>query len=198
MTLAKEPRPNLTHLAWCALIAVRLARQEGKASSPLKEHLFIMQWLTTAQKRHLFPKDVAPDIAWLLNEGKRYGFGASLCSKIDYIHRSGSRELACQSVLFRLTFFVDTLKTMGWLNFLLSPEDWASGWRNSRTACAVYTAKERLNPSFDENGALNTPLELRFTGDASGLPALAIQCHVNLQQQGEKDGFSVFILHPDV
>ena len=55
-TLAWQKRPteNLAHLAWCILAAVGLARQEGKALSALQTHMFIMQWLLTAQKHKLF------------------------------------------------------------------------------------------------------------------------------------------------
>jgi len=72
VTAANETRPTseLSHLAWCALVAVRLAQQEEKAQSPLQQHLFIMQWLTTVQKRHLLPKNVAPDIVkWNTKSG---------------------------------------------------------------------------------------------------------------------------------
>ncbi|WWU89265.1 hypothetical protein QJR53_22575 (plasmid) [Yersinia enterocolitica] len=39
-----------------------------------------MQWLLIAQKRNLFPKCVAPDIIWLLTQGKNMGSGPT-CSK---------------------------------------------------------------------------------------------------------------------
>lgn len=196
MTVAYETRPTseLSHLAWCALVAVRLAQQEGKAQSPLQQHLFIMQWLTTAQKRHLLPKNVAPDIAWLLAQGKKYGFSANLLNKIDYIYRSSVGELTTQSVLFRFTYFIETLKTMGWLDFLVPPKDWENGWKCSETTSAVYTPKALLHPSFDGTGALIKPLPIRFTGDISGVYALMEQCYLTFRQHPELTGFSVFTL----
>lgn len=158
MTAAYETRPTseLSHLAWCALVAVRFAQQEGKARSLLQQHLFIMQWLTTAQKRRLLPKYVAPDIAWLLAQGKKYGFSANLLDKLEYIYRSSVGELATQSVLFRFTYFIETLKTMGWLDYLVPPKDWENGWKCSETARAVYTPKAQLHPSFAHSGRLLT------------------------------------------
>lgn len=50
-TSLKRPTEELAHLAWCILAAVGLARQEGRALSALQTHMFIMQWLLTAQKR---------------------------------------------------------------------------------------------------------------------------------------------------
>jgi len=106
------------------LTSVRLPKKRGKAQSSLQQHLFVMQWLLTAQKRKLFPKSVAPDIMWLLAQGKKYGLGANLLTKVEYIYRSSAGELAEQSDLFRFTYFVETLKTMGWLDFMVSRKEW--------------------------------------------------------------------------
>lgn len=196
MTVDYETRPTseLSHLAWCALVAVRLAQQEVKAQSPLQQHLFVMQWLTTAQKRRLLPKNVTPDIAWLLAQGKKYGFSANLLNKIDYIYRSSVGELATQSTLFRFTYFIETLKTMGWLDFLVPPKDRVNGWKCSETASAVYTPKAQLHPSFDDTGELIKPLSIRFTGDISGVFALMEQCHLSFHQEADYAGCSTFAL----
>ena len=140
--------------------------------------MFIMQWLTTAQKRKLFPRSVAQDILWLIHEGKRYGFSAKLHRKLEYIWRASSGELLKQSVLFRFTFFIETLKTMDWRDFLLSPQEWDSYHRESVTANAVYTPKAELHPAFSDGGELIKPLEIRFTGDISGVFPLLEQCHL--------------------
>ena len=38
------------HLAWCALVALALARQNGDVLSPAQENLFLTRWLATALK----------------------------------------------------------------------------------------------------------------------------------------------------
>ncbi|WP_439292237.1 MULTISPECIES: DUF2913 family protein [Rahnella] len=78
MTTAYQTRltSELANLAWCILVAVRLVQQDGKAQSHLQQHLFIMRWLTTAQKQKRFPKTISRDINWLQGQGKRYGFMA--------------------------------------------------------------------------------------------------------------------------
>ncbi|RDA61891.1 DUF2913 family protein [Hafnia paralvei] len=80
-----KPTQELAHLAWCLLL--QLAKQEGKAQTPMIQHRLIMQWLAGAQKLKRFPKSVATDIQWLLNQGKIYGFGAKLKEKVDYLYR---------------------------------------------------------------------------------------------------------------
>ncbi|TNV10481.1 DUF2913 family protein, partial [Buttiauxella sp. B2] len=42
------------HLAWCALMALHLARQDGNVISASQESLFITRWLATALKQRRF------------------------------------------------------------------------------------------------------------------------------------------------
>ncbi|EDF0513819.1 DUF2913 family protein [Salmonella enterica subsp. enterica serovar Enteritidis] len=56
------------HLAWCALVALALARQNGDVLSPAQENLFLTRWLATALKQRRFSREVTPDIEWLLND----------------------------------------------------------------------------------------------------------------------------------
>lgn len=37
------------HLAWCALIALSLARQEGRVQSGQQEDLFLIRWFADAE-----------------------------------------------------------------------------------------------------------------------------------------------------
>lgn len=194
----KRPDTELAHLAWCILVAISLARHEGKALSQLQTHMFIMQWLSTAQKRKLFPKSLAKDIIWLQEQGKRYGQAARLYSKVEYIWLASSGELASQSPLFRFTCMIDTLRTMGWQDYLLSDADWQHGWKSSQEAPALYTQKSRLHDSFTETGELIVPLEIRLTGDHKGLFPLLEQCRLVADEQPANEGFSVFLLHTHV
>lgn len=193
----KRPTEELMHLAWCLLVAIKLSQKQGKIRTDLQIHMFIMQWLATAQKRKLFPRTVAQDILWLIEQGRRYGFGAKLHRKVEYIWRSSTGELLKQSVLFRFTYFIETLKTMGWMDFLLSPEEWRSYRKESATASAVYTPKAELHPAFSDSGEMLKPLEIRFTGDISGVFPLLEQCHLKSEQRPDEEGFSVIILLPE-
>lgn len=192
-----RPTQDLAHLAWCLLIAVKLARQEGKAHSSMQVHLFIMQWLSTAQKRKLFSKTLAPDIIWLQEQGKRYGAAARLYSKAEYIWLASSGELAQQSTLFRFTYMIDTLRTMGWQDYLLSSKDWNDEWKLAANIPAIYTPKEELHLSFTPKGALVRPLSLRFTGDISGIPPLLSQCNIEAKPLPDGLGYSVLQLLPE-
>ena len=39
------------HLAWCALVALALARKNGDVLSPVQENLFLTRWLAAALKQ---------------------------------------------------------------------------------------------------------------------------------------------------
>ncbi|HDR2587865.1 TPA: DUF2913 family protein [Enterobacter ludwigii] len=195
--LPKRPTEDLAHLAWCILVAVGLARLEGRALTSLQTHTFIMQWLLTAQKRKLFPRMLASDIIWLQEQGKRYGLSARLYSKVEYIWLASSGELAQQSTLFRFTYMIDTLRTMGWKDMLLSAKEWAAGGTPAGNVCAIYTPKDVLHKSFTDKGELIEPMELRLTGDISGIPALLAQCNLNTERLPDDDGYVVYQLLPE-
>ncbi|EFD1588664.1 DUF2913 family protein [Escherichia coli] len=102
------------HMAWCALVALALARQDGSVQSPAQENLFLTRWLATPLKQRRFPRDVAPDIEWMLKQGRHLGVRAKLASKLDYLWRSFTGELSEQNDLFRLTYALETTKDMCW------------------------------------------------------------------------------------
>ncbi|EBB6726176.1 DUF2913 family protein [Salmonella enterica] len=191
-----NPAPELTHMCWCLMVAVNMARHAGQIPSPLQEHLFIMQWLANAQKRHLFPKTVAKDISIFIAYGKQFGFGAKLYDKVESIYRSGLREPGDESALFRFNHLIETLKKRGWFDHLMSSQEWENYQKLSETANAVYTSKDLLNDSFDDKGALVRPLPLRFIGDTSGILHLFDECRFVVRQLPEASGFSVMEILP--
>ncbi|EJQ9383903.1 DUF2913 family protein [Salmonella enterica] len=180
------------------MVAVRLAQRAGKALSPLQTHMFIMQWLSVAQKRKLFPRSLAQDIIWLQEQGKRYGPAARLYSKVEYIWLASSGELAGQSTLFRFTCMIDTLRTMGWQDFLLSDDDWHNGWKVKAEIPAIYTQKSRLHCSFTETGKLIQPFEIRLTGETGGLFPLLEQCRLTVEKSLTTQVYTVLLLQPDL
>ena len=73
----------LSHLAFCALAALGLARQDGVAGTVYAENLFLIRWLATAQKQKRFTKEVAIDIQWLLERGRRHGPAGKLRQHLE-------------------------------------------------------------------------------------------------------------------
>ncbi|WP_447880654.1 DUF2913 family protein [Serratia fonticola] len=155
---------DLAHLAFCALIALQTAIQDGAVTSPMAEHLFIVRWLATAQKQKRFPKTVAIDIQLLLDKGRKQGIGAKLKSHLEYVWRSCSGEIRQQSALFRLTYTLESLKTLGWRNELVTPAEWDSGALDD-AAPALYVVKTALQSAFTAKGQLIAPLEFKVVGD---------------------------------
>lgn len=192
----KRPADDLAHLAWCLLVALRLAQQEGRAVSALQQHLFIMKWLTTAQKRKLFPKSVARDILWLSAQGKQYGCDARLARKAEFIWRTSRNMLEQQNTLFRFTYFIETLKSAGWRDFLLPRTEWDIYTRKA-DGQAIYTSKARLHAVFTEQGNLVAPLVLRLTGNTEGIVPLLAQYCLRAEQQPDEKGFHILVLMPE-
>lgn len=78
------------HLAWCALVALHTAREDGLVLSESQENLFISRWFAQAKKQRRFSRDVATDIDWILDQGRRLGVRARLRHKLDHLWRSST------------------------------------------------------------------------------------------------------------
>lgn len=129
----------LSHLAFCALAALGLARQDGIVGTPYAENLFLIRWLATTQKQKRFPRSVAVDIALLLERGP----AGKLRQHLEYLWRSCSGNLAAQSDLFRLTYATETLKDRDWDNYVMDAREWRSAPPSRRPSTTVFTSKKR-------------------------------------------------------
>ncbi len=166
------------HLAWCAMVALQLAKRDGQVHSESQENLFLTRWLATALKQHRFPRDVAPDIEWLLKQGRTLGARAKMLHKLDYLWRSCTGELSEQNDLFRLTYGLETAKEMHWIYRLLTDREWSG--RNAipmnPNVNAIYLSRSSLDAAFDDDGKQITPLMARITGSVAGLEKLLDRC----------------------
>ncbi|EMJ5851712.1 DUF2913 family protein [Klebsiella aerogenes] len=166
------------HLAWCALVALALARQNGDVLSPAQENLFLTRWLATALKQRRFSRDVAPDIEWLLKQGRQLGVSAKLANKLNYLWRSCTGELSEQNDLFRLTYALETAKDMSWNYRLLSDREWSGRYAVSLNAGVngIYLSRTNLDAAFDDDGRQINPLLTRLTGNVGGVVKLFNRC----------------------
>lgn len=70
---------------------------------------------------------MAIDIQLLLGKSRKQGNGAKLKSHLEYDWRLCSCDIRQQNALFRLTYTLGSLKTLGWRNELVTPAEWDSG-----------------------------------------------------------------------
>ncbi|EAA2307160.1 DUF2913 family protein [Salmonella enterica subsp. enterica] len=180
----QEQADRSAHLAWCALIALHLARQDGHVHSESQENLFLVRWLAGAEKQRRFSRDMASDIRWLLKEGRSLGIRARLRSKLEYLWRAGSGDILAQTDMFRLTWGLDTLKGYRWCYHILSDSEW-SGQRRmhlSPDVNAVSLLRSSLNRAFADDGSQVYPVRVRVNGNIAALEALLTSCGWQLQQ----------------
>jgi len=169
---------NQGHFAWCALLALHLAKQDGKIRSAAHENLFLIRWLTTALKQHRFPRELAPEMHWLINQGKIYGVRANLTGKLDYLWRSCTSELLKQDDLFRLTCSLERAKNASWQYYLLSDREWSGrhAVKNRAAAKAIYISRTSLDAAFDNSGHQIHPLMAQITGQPNSMCDLLYAC----------------------
>ncbi|MBG6243216.1 MAG: DUF2913 family protein [Candidatus Symbiopectobacterium sp. Dall1.0] len=162
----QETTYDLSHLAFCALVALHLAHQDRVAGSLYAENLFLVRWLAQAQKQKRFPKSVSVDIGYLLEKGRQQGPTSKLRQRLEYLWQSCTGEVTKQSDLFRLTFATECLKDQGWNNEVMSDREWLSGRisESERNRNCFYVEKSALNAAYSENGKQLHALEFRVTG----------------------------------
>lgn len=161
---------TLAHFAWCALVALRTAQQDGQALSPLSTHAFLLSWLTVAYKQKRFPRAIGADIESLVVLGSQKGLAASLFSRLEYLWSSCSGPVSAQSDLYRLTLAIKQLKSKGWVNAAVSDRDWdneALLVQEYSDTDALLVRKSALTCGFSEKGKLVAPVEFLVKGNLS-------------------------------
>ncbi|ECF6832410.1 DUF2913 family protein [Salmonella enterica subsp. enterica] len=168
----------LAHFAWCALVALRTAQQDGQALSPLSMHAFLLRWLTVAYKQKRFTRAIASDIEALLTLGRNKGLAASLFGRLEYLWVSCTGPVIAQSDLYRLTYAIEQLKSEGWVNAVVSDREWGTEalTEEYRDIDALLVRKSALTDGFSDEGKLIAPVEFLVTGDLSSCIAL-FQAH---------------------
>ncbi|WP_370612403.1 DUF2913 family protein [Citrobacter meridianamericanus] len=175
------------HLVWCAMIALRLARQDGRVRSEQQENLFLVRWFADAERQRRFSRDVASDIRWMLQQGRSLGVRAQLAKKLDYIWRSTTGNILEQTELFRLTWGLETAKNQQWLYHILSDTEWLRLRRQSINpdVCAVYIPKSALEKAFSDKGKQTAPVPVRITGNTEAFGVLLTSCGWQIQPSPE-------------
>ncbi|MGS0639234.1 DUF2913 family protein [Citrobacter sp. VF227] len=164
----------LAHFAWCVLVALRIAQQDGLALSPLSTHAFLLRWLAVAYKQKRFPRAIASDIEGLLTLGRKQGPAAGLLHRLEYLWSSCSGPVSAQSDLYRLTYVIEQLKSQGWVSAVVSDGEWSSGTLADeyRNANALVVRKSALTRGFTDEGRLVAPVEFMVTGNQSACMAV--------------------------
>lgn len=160
---------ELAHFAWCALVALRTAQQDGQALSPLSTHTFLLRWLTVAYKQKRFSRAIASDIEGLLTLGRNKGLAAGLFNRLEYLWVSCTGPVTAQSDLYRLTYVIEQLKSEGWVNAVVSDREWGTETLTEeyRDIDALLVRKSALTGGFSNEGKLVAPVEFQVTGNLS-------------------------------
>ena len=138
----------MAHLAWCALVALRLTQPEGQALSPL------MRWLAVAQKQRRFPRSIASDLEKLLRLGRPKGVAADLHLRLEKLWHACSDSVSRQSDLYRLALTIKTLKDQNWLNATVADIEWdiLALITEYAGSSALLVKKSDLMSYFSEDG----------------------------------------------
>lgn len=180
---------HINHFAWCALVALSIARQDGGANSPTQENLFMTRWLAQAEMKKLFSRKVAGDIHWLLKDGRNLGAHADLRGKLEYLWRDTKGDIHLASDLFRLQHVLHGLQLGGWNYGALSEAEWTERKQLRRlpAASGLYLSRKALEASFDGQGNQCLLLDVHFTGSLAALNILLERAGWWCEKAGSND-----------
>ena len=86
----------------------------------------------------------------------------------EYLHQSCTEPLAQQSDLFRLTHAIEYLRAQGWVNAVVSDEEWEpeSLYAEYADVSALLVRKSELQRHFTEQGRQSAPVDFIVAGDS--------------------------------
>ncbi|CND47524.1 DUF2913 family protein [Yersinia intermedia] len=164
----KVTTAEISHLAFCALVALHLADQETPLTTPTAENVFLVRWLAKAQKQRRFSKNVAIDIQWLLSKGQQQGgLTGQLKLHLEYLWFACSGQPEQQSDLFRLSYAMEALKARGWEHRVINErkKEGSKGQPHMPQRNKYHIQKNDLECCFTADGEQYKTLFLRITGN---------------------------------
>jgi hypothetical protein len=196
---AEQTVADLAHLSWCALMALHLAWQDGQALSPLSTHTFLLRWIAVAQKQRRFPKSVAGDIDTLLSMGRKKGPGAGLHARFGDLFDTCSQPAAQQSALHRLTYAIEKLKMIGWVNAIVGDEEWCSDAlvAEYKDISALLVRKTDLQHHFSEKGRLRSTVDMMVVGDVDNMIGVFSEYGLDVSVRQHHSDWHLLTLHSD-
>ncbi|TCL02201.1 MULTISPECIES: DUF2913 family protein [Sodalis] len=192
--LTEEVAGFLAHFSFCALVALNLARQDGRAGNTVSDHLFLMRWLEGAQRQKRFPREVAAEMLLLQRLGKKNGPPANLPKKLQHLWEicTGIRPQLSDVAL--LNTAIAQLKENGWLNELLSQAEWRQGIPTDIVHSginAILAERLAIESAFSKNGMLMSPLEFLICGDAAAAINAFTDVSLTLSSTSEPQKFQL-------
>ncbi|MCW6034461.1 DUF2913 family protein [Pantoea sp. JK] len=162
------------HLAWCGLMALSIARRNGVIRSSAQENLFLCRWLATAEKKRLFPRELASDITWRLKEGREKGLQADLPSKLEYLWRASRGDRMDQSDLFQLQHIMHAIKLTGINYGVLNESEWEGkhSVKLSQAVPGVYLRRADIDSGFNLDGKQLKKISVLITANLAAVDDL--------------------------
>ncbi|EIV7690290.1 DUF2913 family protein [Salmonella enterica] len=191
---------NLESFSWAGLVAMKMAWREGNITSGFSEHVFIMNWLTTARKSKLFPQAASSEIDYLINDGRMKGHNSGLRTKLEYIYSCCQKDIRKQAAYFRFTRIMEVLKNEGWKGYLLTSAKWKALRRESFGAKEnfIFMSEADVKVSFNSNGRLTRALELRVSGDIKTAESVFENYYLPVRTECQDGGRYYFYLFPEL
>ncbi|MEZ3499843.1 DUF2913 family protein [Pantoea sp. KPR_PJ] len=168
----------IAHFAWCALIALHIARKEGAIDTLHAEHVFLLKWFGNALRQHTFNECTEAEIRWLLHQALMFGQPFNLPGKLNLLWNASSGAIEEGSDLLHLTQAVENIKAAGWDYALLTAEEWQTSIRHRAEyhRNALLLLRSSVDNAFDQTGKQKAEIMAIASGQLKWLKTMLEAC----------------------
>ncbi|WP_129543268.1 hypothetical protein [Serratia sp. 1D1416] len=101
-----------------------------------------------------------------------------------------------QPALLRLTQAIERLKSLGWVNAVVSDEEWLPGelWAEYAETMAFLVKKSALIQQFAEDGRQIGQVDFMVVGDCRVVEEALERCELQYVRKEDHDGWCIIIL----
>ncbi|MCI1029607.1 DUF2913 family protein [Pantoea dispersa] len=164
----EKKRHQVAHLAWCALVALHIERQNGLPEQD--EHDFLVAWLKAAHEAVSIHPDVKEDIGWLLQQADMHGKKAFLIRKITYVWHMTTGQMIDNADMLNLTRAINFARSLSW-GYQIQEDTGLFSNRPAElsTENTIVISRLSLDDAFNSYGQQVRPVKACIRGSISGL-----------------------------
>jgi len=189
----RENNQVISHIAWCALIALNLAEQEGRITKTENENTFLSSWLNTALVEKRFDHGANQEIHWLISQCNRVDSDAGVKHKLTILWNDSCGKINKESDLLRLTMAINSATKTSWIYKLIEPHQWEAYLLSlsKYSFNCIMINRGSLDQAFDEWGIQKQPINALIIGNKNDL----MTCLQHFGWNASNDNGCLYSLH---
>lgn len=165
---SEKKRHQVANLAWCALIALHMARKHRLTEQD--KHDFLVNWLKKAYADISIHTEVKEDIGWFLQQAAVHGKKAYLVRKLTYVWHMTTGQMIDNADMLKLTRAINFAQSLGW-RYRLQEETNLFNCHNTELSVTniIIIFRLSLDDAFNSYGKQVRPVKACIKGNINSM-----------------------------